>query len=102
MKYNIELLNRAFENRIRLGIMSILMANESIDFVGLKSLLDLTDGNLASHTRTLEELAYIQSRKQFIGRKPNTAYSITEKGRNAFIAHINALESLLKNQLNTN
>ena len=102
MKYNIELINKAFENRIRLGIMSILMANESIDFVSLKSLLELTDGNLASHTRNLEELAYIQSYKQFIGRKPNTTYSITDKGRDAFIAHINALESLLKNQLNTN
>jgi len=102
MKYNIELINKAFENRIRLGIMSILMANESIDFVSLKSLLDLTDGNLASHTRNLEDLAYIQSRKQFIGRKPNTTYSITDKGRDAFIAHINALEALIKNQINTN
>ena len=99
MKYNLENINKAFENRIRLGIMSILMANESIDFVSLKSLLDLTDGNLASHTRNLEELAYIQSHKQFIGRKPNTTYSITEKGKEAFIAHINALEALLNSQL---
>ena len=95
MKYNLENINKAFENRIRLGIMSILMANESIDFVSLKSLLDLTDGNLASHTRSLEELTYIQSYKQFIGRKPNTTYSITEMGKNAFIAHINALEALI-------
>ena len=95
MKYNLENINKAFENRIRLGIMSILIANESIDFVSLKSLLDLTDGNLASHTRSLEELAYIQSYKQFIGRKPNTTYSITEMGKNAFIAHINALEALI-------
>ena len=99
MKYNLENINKAFENRIRLGIMSILMANESIDFVSLKSLLDLTDGNLASHTRSLEELTYLQSHKQFIGRKPNTTYSITEIGKKAFIAHINALESLLNSQL---
>jgi DNA-binding MarR family transcriptional regulator len=80
--------------------MSVLMANESIDFVTLKSLLELTDGNLASHTRTLEDLGYIESQKQFVGRKPNTTYSITPKGREAFISHINALEELLKNQLN--
>jgi len=97
MKYNLESINKAFENRIRLGIMSILMVNESIDFVSLKSLLDLTDGNLASHTRSLEELAYISSHKRFIGRKPSTTYSITDKGREAFICHINALEALLKN-----
>ena len=98
--YNLESINKAFENRARLGIMSVLIANESIDFVALKSLLDLTDGNLANHTRNLEELAYIRSSKQFIGRKPNTTYSITEKGRYAFISHINALEKLLKSRLN--
>jgi DNA-binding PadR family transcriptional regulator len=97
MKYNLEKINKAFENRIRLGIMSVLMVNEYIDFVSLKSLLDLTDGNLASHTRSLEELAYIRSHKQFLGRKPNTTYSITDKGREDFILHINALELLLNN-----
>ena len=102
MKYNLERINKAFENRTRLGIMSVLMANKSIDFVTLKSLLDLSDGNLASHTRSLEELEYIRSAKQFIKRKPNTTYSITTKGRDAFINHINALEALLKSQLNTN
>lgn len=101
MKFNLEHINKAFENRIRLGIMSVLMANESIDFVSLKSLLDLTDGNLASHARTLEDLGYIESQKQFVGRKPNTTYSITTKGRDAFISHINALEELLKNQIKT-
>jgi len=102
MKYNLESINKAFENRTRLGIMAVLMANESIDFVSMKSLLDLTDGNLASHTRSLEEYEYIHSIKKFVGRKPNTTYSITEKGREAFISHINALEELFKNQLNTN
>ena len=102
MKYNLEQINKAFENRVRLGIMSVLMANESIDFVTLKSLLDLTDGNLASHARNLEEFGYIQCIKQFIGRKPNTSFSITDRGRESFISHINALEILLKNQPNTN
>jgi DNA-binding MarR family transcriptional regulator len=102
MKYNLEQINKAFENRVRLGIMSVLMANESIDFVSLKSLLDLTDGNLSSHAKNLEESGYLQSIKQFIGRKPNTTFSITDKGRGAFISHINALETLLSNQPNTN
>jgi DNA-binding MarR family transcriptional regulator len=96
MKINIEDINKAFENRIRLGIMAVLMANESFDFVSLKMQLNLTDGNLASHVRVLEELGYIQSSKQFIGRKPNTTYSITDSGREAFINHIHALGTLLK------
>ncbi len=89
--------NKAFESKARLGIMSILMANESADFNTLKSLLELTDGNLAGHTRNLEELGYIRSEKRFIGRKPNTSFTVTEMGRNAFMAHVAALESFLKN-----
>jgi len=88
-------LNKAFDSRIRLGIMSILMVNDSVDFNTLKDLLELTDGNLASHIKTLEGLEYIQSSKQFIGRKPNTKYSITELGRHSFKEHLNALESLI-------
>ena len=89
--------NKAFESKVRLGIMSILMANESADFTTLKSLLGLTDGNLAGHTRNLEELGFIRSEKSFIGRKPNTTFAVTEEGRAAFAAHIAALESFLKN-----
>ena len=89
--------NKAFESKARLGIMSILMANESADFNTLKSLLELTDGNLAGHTRNLEELGYIQSEKRFIGRKPNTSFSGTENVREAFTAHVAALASFLKN-----
>ena len=92
MKYNLEHINKAFESKVRLGIMSILAVNESAD------LLNLTDGNLASHTRSLEELGYICSSKQFIGRKPNTQFSITPEGRKAFAEHIRALEDFLKNQ----
>ena len=89
-------INKAFESKIRLGIMSVLMANESTDFNTLKSLLGLTDGNLASHTRALEELGYIQSEKKFIGRKPNTSFAITQSGSQAFKAHLQALEDFLK------
>jgi len=89
-------LNKAFESRIRLGIMSILMVNDSADFSTIKDLLELTDGNLASHIKALEGLEYIRSTKQFIGRKPNTNYSITVLGRQSFQDHLDALESLIK------
>ena len=99
MKLNLEDINKAFESKARLGIMSVLLVNESIDFVSLKNLLELTDGNLASHTRNLEELGYIRSYKQFIGRKPNTTFSVTPEGKEAFKKHLNALENFLKKQL---
>jgi DNA-binding HxlR family transcriptional regulator len=89
-------LDKAFENRIRLGIMSALIVNESLDFNALKNLLDVTDGNLASHLKSLENSSYISYKKDFLGRKPNTNYSVTASGRNAFIKHINAIEQLLK------
>ena len=94
MKLNLEDINKAFESKARLGIMSVLLVNESIDFVSLKNLLEL-----ASHTRNLEELGYIRSYKQFIGRKPNTTFSVTPEGKEAFKKHLNALENFLKNQL---
>jgi DNA-binding MarR family transcriptional regulator len=78
--------------------MSVLVANESADFSTLKSLLQLTDGNLASHTRSLEDLGYIRCEKSFVGRKPNTRFYATEDGRTAFADHIAALGSFLKNQ----
>lgn len=89
-------LNKAFDSRIRLGIMSILTVNESADFSTIKDLLELTDGNLASHIKALEGLDYIQCTKQFIGRKPNTKYTITESGRKSFQEHLDALESLIR------
>ncbi|MBC8603750.1 transcriptional regulator [Parabacteroides acidifaciens] len=96
MKNIISKLNKAFESRIRLGIMSILSVNDSADFNTMKQLMDLTDGNLASHLKALEGLGYIQSTKQFIGRKPNTTYTITEEGQKAFKEHLNALEELIR------
>jgi DNA-binding HxlR family transcriptional regulator len=88
-------LNKVFDSRVRLGIMSILSVNESVDFNTMKELLEITDGNLASHLKALENIQYIQSKKQFIGRKPNTQYEITESGRESFKEHLNALERLL-------
>ena len=91
----IESLDKAFESRVRLGIMSVLTASGQSDFNTLKGMLGVSDGNLASHIRALEELGYIETQKQFIGRKPNTSYSVTDVGRKAFSAHIEALSSLL-------
>ena len=98
MKNYIENLNKAFESRIRLGIMSVLMVNDRADFAMLKETLNITDGNLASHVAALEKLDYIQVKKQFVGKKPNTSYSATKAGRKAFNEHLNALEKLLKNR----
>ncbi len=89
-------LNKAFENRMRLGIMSALMVNEFLDFNTLKNLLDATDGNLASHIKALEKVDYITFEKEFINRKPNTKYFATSSGKTAFKKHISAIESLLK------
>ena len=96
MKEILKDLNKAFENKIRLGIMSALAVNDYLDFNSLKDLLDATDGNLATHLKSLERSQYIMYRKEFLDRKPNTKYSVTNEGRKAFIKHIKAIEQLLK------
>ena len=83
------------DNRIRLGIMSVLVVNEWVEFKQLKELLDLTDGNLASHIKALEKEQYIDVQKKFVGRKPQTTYKVTDAGKKAFEAHLNALEALI-------
>ncbi len=95
MKIDIDNLNKAFENRIRLGIMSVLMVNDKVDFNNMKELLNLTDGNLASHITGLEKQGYIAINKQFIGKKPNTTFEVTKEGKEAFTQHLNALEKLI-------
>jgi DNA-binding transcriptional ArsR family regulator len=95
MKEILSNINKAFENRVRLGIMSVLITNSSMDFIGLREILDLTDGNLSSHLRALEDAGYIASEKRFLGRKPNTTYSITTSGSESFKSHVKALEELL-------
>lgn len=95
MKNIIQNINKAFDHRIRLGIMSILMVNDSADFNTLKELLGVTDGNLASHTKALEAENYITIEKQFIGKKPNTSYIASKEGKKAFREHIEALEKLI-------
>jgi hypothetical protein len=92
----IDKLNKDFESRVRLGIMSILMVNDWVDFSEMKSLLDITDGNFASHSSALEKVEYIEVKKEFVGKKPKTSYRVTNKGRVAFEHHLKSLEKLLK------
>ncbi len=96
MKNFIEDLNKAFESRVRLGIMSILVVNDYVDFSMLKDQLQITDGNMASHLTALEKLKYIKIKKQFIGKKPNTSYMASIAGKKAFSDHLDALERLIK------
>ncbi|MFC3199244.1 winged helix-turn-helix domain-containing protein [Parapedobacter deserti] len=98
MKISIDNLHKAFESRIRLGIMSALSVNDTLDFNSLKEFLDVTDGNLASHIKALEKEAFIGVKKSFVNRKPNTKYFITETGKKAFDNHLKALEQLIKSQ----
>lgn len=96
MKSIITKLNQAFDHRVRLGIMSVLVVNDWVEFTFLKETLELTDGRLASHIKALEKAQYLEVRKRFVGRKPNTSYRATDKGRRAFQDHLDALEQLLK------
>lgn len=84
------------DNRIRLGIMSMLMVNDWLGFNEFKEMLGLTDGNLASHLKVLEKEGYVELKKEFVGRKPQTSYRATVAGRKAFEDHLKALEALLK------
>jgi DNA-binding MarR family transcriptional regulator len=97
MKNPIENLNKTFDSRIRLGIMSALMVNTSVNFNQLKELIQVTDGNLASHIKALEDSGYIKIQKGFIGKKTNTTYSVTKAGEKAFRVHLDALEKMIKN-----
>ncbi len=101
MKNYITELNKAFESRVRLGIMSILMVNDFVDFGTLKEQLQITDGNMASHLSALEKLQYIDVKKQFIGKRPNTSYTATPAGKKAFIEHLAGLEKLINSQFDT-
>ena len=98
MKGPLDQFDKAFENKVRLQIMSVLAVNNSYDFNSLKDLLQVTDGNLASHIKALEKEDYITVNKSFIGKKPNTQYAATKKGKDAFKKHLQALEDLIRNQ----
>lgn len=92
--------DKAFENVVRLRVMSILMVNEQYDFNSFKEILEVTDGNLASHLRYLENQDYVAVEKTFVGRKPQTNYSATEMGKKAFQDHLDFLEHLINENKN--
>lgn len=95
----IENINKLLESKVRLGIMSMLVVNDNMDFNSLKQMLGVTDGNLASHVSALEKSKYIKINKTFIGKKPNTSYSVTAAGKKAFNEHLDALEQLIKKSI---
>lgn len=97
MKKIISNLNKTFDHKVRLGIMSVLMVNEQVDFTTLKEMLEVTDGRLASHMKVLEGEEFVAVAKTFVGRKPKTTYSATPQGRKAFNDHLDALEKLIRN-----
>jgi DNA-binding HxlR family transcriptional regulator len=96
LKNLIENINKVFESRIRLGIMSLLMVHDWIEFTALKELLNTSDGNLASHVAALEKAGFLIVNKSFVGKKPNTSYAATKAGKKAFKDHLDALEKLIK------
>ena len=89
-------LDRLIHERMRLGIVSALAANESLTFNELKALLQTTDGNLSVHARKLEEAGYISCTKSFEGRMPKTAYALTVPGRKAFERYLDHMEALIR------
>lgn len=97
MKFHFKF-DKLLQHQVRLGIMSVLMVNDWIDYNALKEVLELTDGNLASNIASLEKHEYLEIKKEFVGKKTKTSYQITTKGKKAFQAHLQALENFLKTQ----
>jgi DNA-binding MarR family transcriptional regulator len=89
-------LDRLIHERMRLGIVSALAANDSLTFVELKKLLDATDGNVSIHARKLEDAGYIVCSKSFEGRVPRTEYRITAAGRKALTKYLDHMEALIR------
>ncbi|WP_440999461.1 winged helix-turn-helix domain-containing protein [Fodinibius sp. SL11] len=98
MKVSIDDLHKAFESRVRLGIMAVLAVNDGLDFTSLKDVLDVTDGNLATHIKKLEKEGFVEVEKTFIDNKPHTTYYMTEEGKKAFEEHLNVLEKIIQSQ----
>jgi DNA-binding HxlR family transcriptional regulator len=89
-------LDRLIHERMRLGIVSALAANDALSFNDLKKLLNTTDGNLSVHARKLEEAGYIACSKYFAGRLPKTEYSLTAEGRQALERYLDHMEALIR------
>ncbi len=89
-------LDRLIHEKVRLGIVSALAANESLSFNDLKKLLNTTDGNLSVHARRLEDAKYVTCTKTFEGRMPKTEYRLTMAGRRALEKYLDHMEALIK------
>ena len=89
-------LDKVIHERMRLGIVSALAANEKLSFTELKNLLNTTDGNISVHARKLEDAGYVTLEKSFKGRMPLTEYKITTRGRHALESYLNHMEALIK------
>jgi len=96
-EFDSNLLDELIHSKLRLGIMSMLISVEYAEFSVIKNKLQATDGNLSANLRKLEEAGYIEVEKIFVGRKPQSRYSITDKGRSAFENYISNLEKLINN-----
>ncbi|MFN0141818.1 MAG: winged helix-turn-helix domain-containing protein [Pyrinomonadaceae bacterium] len=94
-------LDKVIHERMRLGIISALAANEKLSFTELKTLLDTTDGNISVHARKLEDAGYLTCAKSFNGRVPLTEYAITSAGREALTRYLNHMEALIKSMKKT-
>lgn len=90
----IQQMDKAFDSRVKIGIMAILKNNQWVDFNEMKSALGITDGNLASHTNSLERKNFIEVHKQFVGKRPNTSYRVTTAGREGYQRYLVALKKL--------
>jgi len=89
-------LDQVIHERVRLAIISALAVNESLTFNDLKTLLDVSDGNLSVHARKLEDAGYVRCTKSFVGRQPRTEYKLTTTGRRALEAYLEQMESVIR------
>lgn len=95
-EFDYQQLDDIIHSRIRLAVMALLITVEEAEFNFLKENVHATDGNLSVHLKKLEEAEYVSVKKEFIERKPRTAYSLTRKGRKAFEAYLDHLEKMIK------
>ncbi|HEY1732006.1 MAG TPA: transcriptional regulator [Terriglobales bacterium] len=89
-------LDPVIHERVRLGIISALAVNDALTFNDLKSLLEITDGNLSVHARKLEDAGYLRCTKSFVGRQPRTEFKLTPAGRRALENYLEQMESVIR------
>ena len=98
MGFDLQSLDTILESRVRVGVLALLAQGDAVEFTYLRDKLGVTDGNLATHLRRLEESKYVGVKKSFVGRRPQTAYVITAAGRKALERHVAVLSEALKKQ----